>query len=278
MGTPTFRYGTFPLPVGPSCLVALLPDLEASPLSNAVNFEVSIYTKPNGTVRTSAPGVLLCPSDPSVQRPLVYPEDYFDSPRGTFVVTFSSYAACAGTWYHHTADAKLLRRLVAQDNGVAFANSSVRFSGITDGLGTTLLFGERPHGRIGWERAQVWHWWFDGYFGDTLFWTLHPLNAWRLPARPGPASDETHPHVSSAGSLHPGGALFAFADGSVRFLSDDIDSWRYDPARGMPVGVEGGPTRPYTLARDVRPGVYQRLSTRAGGEPVGADAFPPPSP
>ena len=55
-------------------------------------------------------------------------------------------------------------------------------------------------------------------------------------------------------------------DGSVRFIKDSIDTWPFDPVTGQPAGasrVGGGwwvgfPSR----------GIWQALSTRAGGEIV----------
>ena len=49
------------------------------------------------------------------------------------------------------------------------------------------------------------------------------------------------------GSRHSGGAFFALCDGSIRFIYDTVDSANPDSV-------------PY------RPGTYQALSTRAGGE------------
>jgi prepilin-type processing-associated H-X9-DG protein len=80
--------------------------------------------------------------------------------------------------------------------------------------------------------------------------------------------------VGSASSYHPGGVNVSYLDGSVRFLKDSIDSWQNDPNSGMPPGVtRTSDTHVYVIARGAKIGVYQKLSTRNGGEVVGADAF-----
>ena len=66
-----------------------------------------------------------------------------------------------------------------------------------------------------------------------------------------------------ASSRHAGGCHFGFADGSVRFLSENIDSWDLDATdhlalwRGNPVAAQ--------------PGLYQWLSTPNRGEVIPGD-------
>ncbi len=257
---------------GPSVFVALLGPMGEQPLYNSINFERNIYTFANQTAHEVGLDGLWCPSDGAIighRTTIAHP--YLDIPTGRFVTTHTSYAACAGTWYHLTRDLDRLPGLTSQDNGLAFVNSSVSLADVRDGTGQTLLLGERAYGRLQGEWPRRAHWWFDGYSGDTLFWTLHPINPHRvLP----PTADRplaVYAHVASAGSLHPGGANFAFADGSVRFLKETIDSWPIDPNGGMPVGVEGDFTEPYLVDRGTRMGVYQALSTRHGGEIIPAE-------
>lgn len=266
MGTPFYDYadvGVFP---GHSVFVSVLGHLENQAAYNSINFDRNIYVNANNSLHCLSLSTLWCPSDDTVSDIKVWPDRYLDIPDGHFRIAYSSYAACSGTWYHLADEVQATKRLSRQDNGVAFANSSVSLAGILDGTSATFLLGERNHSELDFREQLRWHWWFDGSNADTLFWTLHPINSQRRgfgsPADLGPAT----PSVASAGSSHRHGSYFAFVDGSVRFISENIDSWPIDLRDGMPVGVRGGSRDPFVLLPSVRFGVYQAHSTRHGSE------------
>jgi len=99
---------------------------------------------------------------------------------------------------------------------------------------------------------------------------MYPINPFK---KISDASQEYNfAYVEAASSFHPGGANFAFCDGSVKFLKDSINTWPFNPATGYPTGVTDI-NGVQTLAAGTRYGVYQALSTRAGGEVISADAY-----
>src|SRR5262249_7576363 len=148
-------------------------------LYDAVNFSRNIYTYANQTVQSAVITVRLCPSDGKVGNTVVAPYGLNDIPLGKLNLTYTSYAACAGPWIHMTFDLTQLPRLTAQDLGLAFVNSAVRFAEVSDGLSNTILFSEHAHSLLVDSSATDWHWWFDGAYGDTVFRTLYPINPHR---------------------------------------------------------------------------------------------------
>lgn len=114
-------------------------------------------------------------------------------------------------------------------SGVIYSESSTRFTDVTDGTSNTLLFGERPP-----TPDYLCSWWYMG-FAHTASEPYLPVQALRgspegstlgaayYSCSPGPYSftngDLTSVcHAYHFWSLHPGGAYFAFCDGSVKFV------------------------------------------------------------
>jgi prepilin-type processing-associated H-X9-DG protein len=191
---------------------------------------------------------------------------------------FSSYAGNRGTFYQATAALTdptdpCFGQLIHANNGTIFNVSCLKLSAIRDGTSTTFLFGEHTAGGFPEENGYGF-WWQSGWWTDTMFDTNYEINAPRKLQRLVYGPDYWWwVKYEAASSFHPGGANFAFADGSVRFIKETIANWEFDEGSfGDPVGVTFGSCGEYQMGT-ARPRVYQALSTRAGSEAIGSDEF-----
>jgi prepilin-type N-terminal cleavage/methylation domain-containing protein/prepilin-type processing-associated H-X9-DG protein len=218
-------------------LTQILPYIEARTIYNHFNFALGLYETQNFTTRTTLVRSYLCPSD--------------NGPgRGALGVAMNNYAG-----NHHDVEAPI----AANNNGVLFLNSAIRYEGISDGASQTIFVGEKANDGLGMG-------WAAGTRA-SLRNTGTAVNQPTLPPTPAAAppvskanSDGAEPSATASGevtasadalrfvggygSRHPGGANCAFGDGSVRFLKSSI-----------------------------APGVLRLLGNRADGEFIDADKF-----
>jgi prepilin-type N-terminal cleavage/methylation domain-containing protein/prepilin-type processing-associated H-X9-DG protein len=257
--------------------VALLPFLEQVKLFNSVNFDWNINSYANTTISGAVrPMVYVCPSDAMGTRidhfdgASFYDPGYFFFAYTVYPQAYTSYEGNAGTWFQHSRNPARL----AQCNGLFFLSSTVRIAAITDGTSNTIAYGEHATGLLidDTERIIEGPEWAGCWYGSTIFTSFYPLNPQRK------VQDEygdglIRAYCGAASSFHPGGANFAMADGSVRFLKDTIDSWPMDPQTAVPLGVTRDARGLFQLGGGARFRVYQQLTTRNGGEVVSADSF-----
>ncbi|MFO0954840.1 MAG: DUF1559 domain-containing protein, partial [Isosphaeraceae bacterium] len=111
-----------------SALSMMLPQMEQSPLYNALNFSIKFDDPVNSTVLSADVNTFICPSD--LPNPI--------RARGAQ----TNYMADMGSWIVWQAAAGPNANLPGP-NGVFFGNSSTRFAQITDGLSNTGVFSER---------------------------------------------------------------------------------------------------------------------------------------
>jgi prepilin-type N-terminal cleavage/methylation domain-containing protein/prepilin-type processing-associated H-X9-DG protein len=207
----------------------VLPQIEQDPLWRSIEavfatdpapFTFYGYA-PHLPLLAAPVALFACPSDRRVPGPVMV---------GLVLVAFTSYLGVEGTDQF-------------RKDGMLYLDSAVRLTHVTDGTSQTLLVGERPPSadfRLGWW-YRGWGQAQDGSAEMLLGARERNTSRPSCPPGPyqfGPGRVDQPCDTFHFWSLHPGGANFAFADGSVHFLAYSADA------------------------------VMPALATRAGGEAV----------
>jgi len=183
---------------------------------------------PNGkpVVSTSLP-IYLCPSDPNAANGWV-------EPGSGNVAALSSYMGCIGTnTWKPVSTTSIADPRGGQftngpgQDGMLYVNSKTKFRDVVDGTSNTVFFGERgvPDDKgYGWSMAG---WGGDGKgfgVGDVVLGMEERVNGWNTTPdyfRLGKSSD--YNDLFHFWSRHSGGAQFGMVDGSVQFISYNVD-------------------------------------------------------
>jgi prepilin-type N-terminal cleavage/methylation domain-containing protein/prepilin-type processing-associated H-X9-DG protein len=299
------HWGTYPENF--SEFARMLGYFDQAPMYNAINFNLCSSDIANLTICGVQVNSLICPSDVQNQS-IAFPATQastggvtpgwsfneipgnFPLPPGNWMQAFTSYAGNAGTFTFGFSNL-MPSTVLTQFNGVIYNDSTVRISSITDGLSNTFLFGEHSKGHLfildpGYAVSD--NAWQSGRWYDTLFATMYPLNLAIGNNLAISSSGYSYYYPTAAGSYHPGGANFAFCDGSVHFVKNSISSWSFSAGNAdsygdampngtvfttVPAAAPATKSGTYLANNGAQLGVYQQLSTRAGGEVVSSDSY-----
>ena len=181
-----------------SWLVQIFPYVEMGNVYNIFDHQAGAYAPVNADVRDTTVRLFVCPSFPGAER----------NEAGTAART--TYAGC-----YHDVEVPI----DADNHGLLFLNSAVRYRDILDGSSQTILLGEyrADFDELGWisgTRATLRN---TDNLEETKNFRRRRQQLDRSAPPVGPLD------VGGFSSAHPGIIQFAFADGSCRRINEDLD-------------------------------------------------------
>jgi prepilin-type N-terminal cleavage/methylation domain-containing protein/prepilin-type processing-associated H-X9-DG protein len=180
-----------------SWIVKTLPYFEQNNLWRNFDQEKGAYAPENAEVRVAPVGMLICPSFPGTEL------------NEAQTAAHSSYAGC-----HHDEEAPIDKN----NHGLLFLNSRIRYADMLDGSSQTMLVGETrsKNDELGWVSGT------RATLRNTG--SIEEPKPRPQPGQPAIVEEpKASTYVGGFGSFHPGVINVAFADGSVRNVSEDID-------------------------------------------------------
>jgi len=262
---------------GHSAFGMIMPYIEGNAQYNAINFNFQANSSRNTTAHFTVIASYLCPSDlPATPYTTPWAQASYGMSRGTQENIYENWATVGPPDPKSEQPNKCSAAL---GNGMFGAEGVVRVAMVIDGTSNTTLFGETSRWRDDPSKGTNWYHFtaafgttnIGGYFSgdlriETGAFTYPDINA--PPDKTGALINQVFCNCGSGNcipsdwldpkclsvvrklgqfafrSFHPGGANFAFADGSVKFVKQSVN----------------------TIS-------YMALGTRAGGEAVSSDSY-----
>lgn len=244
-------YSTFPMSYttdatfsvatrGRSWMLGILPYIEQAPLYQTIDFSAPMANSttsplptpysPNTVAAMTVLPIYLCPSDPSSGVGKLTGRSNLTGDAWA-VNNYKAVAGCNWAWSSANGNFAYIHptgRSSGSNNGLDAGNGWMcrnnrsggplvsRMRDITDGTSNTLFVGEALPGRCS---HSTWY-----FFNHTTATCAIPLNHY-FRNKTIPATD--WPTNYSFASQHVGGGQFLMGDGSVRFVSENIDLQTY---------------------------------------------------